>query len=60
MTDIEYWVMGGAFAVCGVSFFCVVAPMYALRHARAGTPPPMPVVHQRRTAPAPTDSTARV
>lgn len=42
MTDIEYWVMGGAFALCGASFFFVVVPVYAWRHVGVGKPPPLP------------------
>ena len=42
MTDIEYWVIGGTFALCGASFFFVVVPMYAWRHVGLGKPPPMP------------------
>ena len=43
MTDIEYWIIGGAFALCGASFFFVVVPLYAWRHVGAGKRPPLPV-----------------
>ena len=43
MADIEYWIIGGGFALCALSFFCVVVPRYALGHVGAGKPPPLPV-----------------
>lgn len=42
MADIEYWIIGGGFALCALSFFCVVVPSYALRHVGAGKAPPLP------------------
>ena len=42
MADIEYWIIGGAFALCAASFFCVVVPRYVLRHVGFGKPPPLP------------------
>jgi membrane protease YdiL (CAAX protease family) len=43
MADIEYWIIGGTFALCGASFFFVVVPLYAWRHVGAGKRPPLPV-----------------
>ena len=43
MADIEYWIIGGVFALCGASFFFVVVPLFAWRHVGAGKCPPLPV-----------------
>ena len=42
MPDAEYWMIGGAFALCAFSLFCVVVPLYALRHGAPGKAPPLP------------------
>ena len=39
----EYWVIGGALALCALTFFGVVVPRYALRHLLGRRPPPLPV-----------------
>ena len=42
MEDLQYWVVGGALAVCAASFFLGVVPLFALGHLGPGKPPPMP------------------